>query len=267
MTAEDSDPIISRYSQLARAALTGEVIRDCEPGAFEDGCFGAAAYADRSQAPEAAFQVSLGCGNPLTVADLQPGETVLDLGSGGGLDVLLSARRVAPGGIAYGLDASTEMLTLARANAEKAQITNARFLHGHIENIPLPDDHIDVVISNCVINLSGDKPRVLAEAFRVLKPGGRLGISDVTADEGMDTAMLARAEQQVGCLAGALTQPEYQRLLSVAGFAAVTITSTSQAADGLHSAIIRAAKPADNPPETRLPCEGSGAAAECYLEG
>ncbi len=244
MTVEDSDRIISKYSRLARAAIGGEAISDCDPGSFDDGCFGAAAYADRSQAPEAAFLASLGCGNPLTVADLRPGETVLDLGSGGGLDVLLSARRVAPGGIAYGVDASSDMLTLAGAHADRAQIANARFLHGRIENIPLPDDHVDVVISNCVINLSGDKPRVLAEAFRVLKPGGRLGISDVTADDGTEPAQLARAEQQVGCLAGALTQPEYERLLIAAGFSDVTITSTSQAADGLHSAIIQAAKPA-----------------------
>jgi SAM-dependent methyltransferase len=245
MTVAGSDPIISRYSQLARAALSGEVITDSDTGAFEDGCFGAAAYVDRSQAPETAFQASLGCGNPLTVADLRPGEAVLDLGSGGGLDVLLSAQRVAPDGIAYGLDASPDMLTLARANAGKAQITNVRFLHGHIENIPLPDAYVDVVISNCVINLSGDKPRVLAEAFRVLRPGGRLGVSDVTADEGMDAAELGGAEQQVGCVAGALTQAEYKRMLAAAGFTNVTITSTNEAADGLHSAIIQARKPAD----------------------
>jgi len=207
MTAGDTDPIISRYSQFARTALSGDEIWDYD-GTSDDGCFGAAAYADRSQAPEAAFHASLGCGNPLTVAELKPGETVLDLGSGGGLDVLLSARRVEPDGIAYGLDASTDMLTLARTNADRAQITNARFLHGRIENIPLPDDHVDVVISNCVINLSGDKPRVLAEAFRVLKPGGRLGVSDVIADESTDPGQLARAELQVGCLGGALTQLE-----------------------------------------------------------
>ncbi len=137
------------------------------------------------------------------------------------------------------------MLTLARMNADMAQITNARFLHGHIENIPLPDNHVDVVISNCVINLSGDKPSVIAEAFRVLRPGGRLGVSDVTADEGIDHARLTVAEQQVGCLAGALTQPEYARLLIAAGFGDVAITSTSKVPDDcLHSAIIQATKPA-----------------------
>jgi arsenite methyltransferase len=249
MTAGDKNPIISRYSQLARAAIAGENVSDGDPATLNDGCFGAAAYPDRSLAPESAFRASLGCGNPLSVAELRPGQTVLDLGSGGGLDVLLSARRVAPDGIAYGLDASTDMLTLGRTHAEQAQITNARFLQGHIESVPLPDDHVDVVISNCVINLSGDKPRVLAEAFRVLKPGGRLGISDVTADEGTDPAQLARSEQDVGCLAGALTQPEYERLLVAAGFSDVTITSTSQAAAGLHSAIIQATKPATSRPD------------------
>lgn len=239
MATGDIDPIISRYSKLARAALRGEAIRD---GTSDDGCFGAIAYVDRSQAPEATFAASLGCGNPLAVAELRPGETVLDLGSGGGLDVLLSARRVAPG-VAYGLDASADMLTLARAHARDARITNAWFLHGRIENIPLPDNHVDVVISNCVINLSGDKPGVLAEAFRVLKPGGRLGVTDVIADEGTDSAEKARAEQDIGCLAGTLTQTKYERLLVAAGFSHVTITSISQVTDGLRSAMVGATKP------------------------
>src|SRR6266568_8828284 len=164
-TASTRDPIISRYSALARAALAGNAIADCDPDAFADGCFGAAAYPDAGGAPEAALRASLGCGNPVAVASLNPGETVLDLGSGGGLDVLLSARRVGPAGTAYGLDASPDMLALARANAAAAGVTNAVFLHGHIEDIPLPDGQIDVVISNCVINLSTDKPRVLAEAI------------------------------------------------------------------------------------------------------
>jgi len=171
---------------------------------------------------------------------------VLDLGSGGGLDVLLSARRVGPGGLAYGLDASPDMLTLARANAAQAGVTNARFLHGHIEDIPLPDGHVDVVISNCVISLSADKPRVLAEAFRVLRPGGRLGISDVTADDGTDPRQLAEDEYWVGC-GGMLTQQQYHDLLLAAGFTGITITSTHEAGPGLHSAIVNAAKPAAPP--------------------
>jgi SAM-dependent methyltransferase len=239
----DRDAVIGRYSGLARAALAGGAIADCDPDAFADGRFGAAAYPADDGVPEAALRASLGCGNPLAVAGLHPGETVLDLGSGGGLDVLLSARRVTPGGIAYGLDASPDMLTLARANATQAGVTNARFLHGHIEDIPLPDGEVDVVISNCVINLSADKPRVLAEAFRVLRPGGRLGISDVTADEGVGPGELAEAERRVGC-AVTLTQRQYRDLLLAAGFTAIVITSTYQAGPGLHSAAIQAAKPA-----------------------
>jgi SAM-dependent methyltransferase len=243
-TPRSRDAVIERYSGLARTALAGGTPVDCEPDAFVEGCFGAAAYSDPAGVPEAALRASLGCGDPLAVADLNPGETFLDLGSGGGLDVLLSAGRVAPRGIAYGLDASTDMLNFARANAARAGITNARFLHGHIENIPLPDRQVDVVISNCVINLSADKPRVLAEAFRVLRPGGRLGISDVTADDGVDTGQLAQAEQRVGC-GGTLTHEQYRDLLLSAGFTGITITSTHQAGEGLSSAIIQATKPAD----------------------
>ena len=242
------DAVIARYSGLARAALAGAAIADCDPGAFAGGGFGAAAYTGTDRAPEGALRASLGCGNPLAVADLHPGQTVLDLGSGGGLDVLLSARRVAPGGTAYGLDASPDMLTLARANATKAGVTNATFLHGHIEDIPLPDGHVDVVISNCVINLSTDKPRVLAEAFRVLRPGGRLGVSDVIADEGTDPAQLADAEQRVGCLSGALTRRQYAGLLQAAGFTGISITPTHQPEPGLHSAIVQAVRPAAQQP-------------------
>jgi SAM-dependent methyltransferase len=243
-TGSTRDAVIDRYSGLARTALSGGTIADCDPDAFADGGFGAAAYHDADDAPEAALRASLGCGNPLAVASLQPGESVLDLGSGGGLDVLLSARRVAPGGIAYGLDASPDMLTLARANASRAGITNVRFLHGHIEDIPLPDGQIDVIISNCVINLSADKPRVLAEAFRVLRPGGRLGISDVTADDTIDPGQLTEAEQEVGCTSGILTKPQYRDLLRGAGFIGTSITSTNQIGPSLYSAIIQAAKPA-----------------------
>ena len=241
-TRSERDAVIDRYSGLARTALAGGAITDCHPDAFTDGSFGAVAYPGADGVPEAALRASLGCGNPMAVASLQPGETVLDLGSGGGLDVLLSARRVGPAGTAYGLDASTDMLQLARANAARAGVGNAKFLHGRIEDVPLPDGQIDVVISNCVINLSADKARVLAEAFRVLRPGGRLGISDVTADEGIDPGELTEAEQRAGC-GGTLTQQRYRDLLLAAGFTGISITSTYEAGPGLHSAIIQAAKP------------------------
>ena len=241
--SRDRDAVIARYSGLARTALAGGAITDGDPGAVTDAGCGAAAYTGTDGAPQDALRASLGCGNPLAVADLHPGQTVLDLGSGGGLDVLLSARRVTPGGTAYGLDASPDMLVLARANAVAAGVTNATFLHGHIEDIPLPDEHVDVVISNCVINLSTDKPRVLAEAFRVLRPGGRLGVSDVIADEGTAPAQLAAAERQVGCLNGTLTRRQYAGLLRTAGFTEITVTLTHEAGSGLHSAIIQADKP------------------------
>jgi SAM-dependent methyltransferase len=239
------DEVIDRYSGLARIAMAGGTPLDCDPDAFTNGCFGAAAYpADTSGIPDVALRASLGCGNPLAVADLRPGEIVLDLGSGGGLDVLLSARRIGPAGLAYGVDASTDMLALARANADRAGVTNARFLHGRIEDIPLPDQHVDVIISNCVINLSADKARVLAEAFRVLRPTGRLGMSDMIADEGIDPALLADAEQRTGCISGTLTAPQYRCMLQAAGFATISITPTHPAGGGVHSAIIRAARPA-----------------------
>jgi len=242
-TPGTGDPIIGRYSALARTALAGGTIADCDQDAFDDGRFGPAAYVDAAGVPEAALSASLGCGNPVAVADLRPGETVLDLGSGGGLDVLLSARRVGPSGVAFGLDGSRDMLALARANAVKAGVGNVQFLLGRIEDIPLPDEYVDVVISNCVVNLSGDKPRVLREAFRVLRQGGRLGISDVIADDDLDPAKRAEAERLIGCANGALAAREYRDLLAAAGFAGVSITVTSDAGGGLHSAIVKAVKP------------------------
>ncbi len=235
------DAVIDRYSRHARVALAGGAPLDCDADAFAGGCVGASGYPGED-APDAALRASLGCGNPLAVTDLRPGETVLDLGSGGGLDVLLSARRVGPAGTAYGLDASTDMLTLARDNAAQAGVANARFLHGHIEDIPLPSGHVDVIISNCVLNLSADKARVLAEAFRVLRPGGRLGISDVIADDGFDPRQRGQAEQRAGCTSGTITPGEYHDLLMAAGFTGTSITATHDVGDGLHSAIIQAAK-------------------------
>jgi len=236
--------VIDRYAGLARAALAGQPIVDCSAEAFADGCFGPAGYPDIGELPDGAVRASLGCGNPVAVAELRPGQTVLDLGSGGGIDVLLSARRVAPGGMAYGLDATAEMVTLARSNAEQAGVSNVAFLHGQIEDVPLPDASVDVVISNCVINLSADKPRVLAEAFRVLEPGGRLGVSDVVADDGLDPAQRARAERRVGCPVGTLSRSEYVHELLTAGFATAGVTVTHELGDGLHSAIVQAVKPA-----------------------
>lgn len=236
--------VVARYGKLARAVTDGEQVADGMPGEFADGCFGAAAYDDTSGLPEAAVRASLGCGNPVAVAALQPGETVLDLGSGGGIDVLLSARRVGPGGKAYGLDATPEMVGLAQANAARAGAGNAEFLHGTIEDIPLPDGHVDVVISNCVINLSADKPRVLAESFRVLRSGGRLGISDVLAGDGTSPQQRAIAEQRAGCTTGTVTAAEYRRQLLAAGFTEIVITPAGGDGTGIYPAIIQASRPA-----------------------
>ena len=207
--------------------------------------FGAALYAlgDREQIPDTAALASLGCGNPTAVAELHEGETVLDLGSGGGIDVLLSAKRVGPTGLAYGLDMTDEMLALARENQAKAGVENVQWLRGHIEEIPLPADTVDVVISNCVINLSGDKPRVIAEAARVLRPGGRFAVSDVIADEDMDDATRADMQAYTGCIAGALTRAEFQQILTDAGFEDIEIQETHRVHQYAGSAIIRASKP------------------------
>ena len=198
---------------------------------------------ERGTLPDEAVLASLGCGNPTAVADLAEGETVLDLGSGGGIDVLLSARRVGPTGFVYGLDMTDEMLDLARANATEAGIANVRFLKGEIEAIPLPDSSIDVVISNCVINLSTDKPTVFAEMARVLRPGGRIGISDIVAEDRLTPADRALRGSFVGCIAGALSFSEYGEMLLAAGFEEISVDPTHQVADGLHSAIVRAVHP------------------------
>jgi arsenite methyltransferase len=199
--------------------------------------------AEQGEVPGDAVSASLGCGNPLAVADLHEGETVLDLGSGGGIDVLLSARRVGPTGRAYGLDMTDEMLSLARTNATQAGAVNVEFLQGHIEAVPLPDAAVDVIISNCVINLSGDKPAVFAESFRVLRPGGRFGVSDILADDQLTEAERLERGRPVGCLAGVLSFAEYRDGLARAGFTGITITPTHEVAPGLQSAIVQAVKP------------------------
>jgi arsenite methyltransferase len=254
------EQVRSRYAEAARAVLepvAGQAAGCCEtsavpccgtgPAALDSaGCFGSAMYGEgeTDDLPDEAVLASLGCGNPLAVADLREGERVLDLGSGGGIDVLLSARRVGPSGVAYGVDMTDEMLTLARANAARAGAGNVEFLKGEIEALPLPDASVDVVISNCVINLSTDKPAVLAEMFRVLVPGGRIGISDVVAEDHLTPADRARAGSYVGCIAGALSRAEYLGGLAAAGFTDASVTFTAEAEPGLHAAIIRAVKPA-----------------------
>ena len=236
--------VVARYGELASAAAAGARLAGGDRAGDGGACFGAAAYDDTAGLPEGALRASLGCGNPVAVASLSPGETVLDLGSGGGADVLLSARRVGPRGRVYGLDGAPEMISLARANAAAAGAGNVEFLHGSIEDIPLPDGHVDVVISNCVINLSADKPRVLAEALRVLRPGGRLGVSDMIAAQDADPVLRAEAEQRTGCTTGTVTAAQYTGQLLAAGFTRITITPAADAGGGLSSAIVRAVRPA-----------------------
>ena len=208
---------------------------------------GGAAFYDASQRaaiPDAAVLASLGCGNPTEVAQLAVGETVLDLGSGGGIDVILSARRVGPTGKAYGLDMTDEMLALARDNAVKAGVPNVEFLKGMIENVPLPDGSVDVVISNCVINLSTDKATVFGEIARVLRPGGRLGVSDIVAEDRLSATERADRGSYVGCIAGALSLSEYVAGLESAGFEDISVRCTHEFSDGIHAAIVQAKKPA-----------------------
>jgi arsenite methyltransferase len=251
------EEVRARYAEAARVVLgQGEGQAGCcgpaaccgtGSGALDSaGAFGGPLYrdGDTDGLPAEAVQASLGCGNPLAVADLRAGERVLDLGSGGGIDVLLSARRVGPAGFAYGVDMTDEMLDLARANAARSGAANVEFRKGQIESLPFPDAAVDVVISNCVINLSVDKPAVLAEMFRVLTAGGRIGISDVVADDSLAPEDRAAAGSYAGCIAGALSRTEYLDGLTAAGFTEPSVTFTHEAAPGIHSAIIRAVKPA-----------------------
>jgi arsenite methyltransferase len=245
------ESVRERYAAAARSVAEQSASASCCGShalaeADEAGVFGVTLYegAETEGAPEAAVNASLGCGVPTAVADLHPGETVLDLGSGAGADVLISAKRVAPGGRAIGLDMTDEMLDLARANAAEAGVENVEFLQGYLEDIPLTNASVDVVISNCVINLAADKRVVLAEAARVLKPGGRFAVSDVIADEGMDDATRADMQQWTGCIAGALTEAEFRAALADAGLTDVEIRPTHRVHTHAGSAIIRAHKPA-----------------------
>jgi len=238
------ETVREKYAAAARQAAERSAASCC--GGPADAVFGSALY-DESEADGAtadAVAASLGCGVPTAVADLHEGETVLDLGSGAGADVLISARRVGASGKAIGLDMTDEMLALARANAAAAGVTNVEFVKGYLEEIPLPDASVDVVISNCVINLAGDKRRVLAEAARVLRPGGRFAVSDVIADEDMDDATRADMAAYTGCIAGALTEVEFRAALTAAGLTDIEIRPTHRVHDQAASAIVRAVKPA-----------------------
>lgn len=261
--AATREAVRARYAEAALAVATATTPEDAwtssEPVAANADCCGSDCCADTSQAtygyelyrpgetdglPEAAVLASLGCGNPIAVADLREGETVLDLGSGGGIDVLLSAKRVGPSGRAIGVDMTDEMLELARRNAADAGATNVEFVKGTIETLPLPDASVDVVISNCVINLAVDKPAVFREIARVLRPGGRVGVSDVVADDLLTADQRAERGPYVGCIAGALSFREFRAGLASAGLIEIDIRPTHAVAEGMHSAIIRATKPA-----------------------
>jgi len=253
MTTQGADAIREevrrRYAEAALAAAGGEHGScgggSCCGGEPAGAGFGEELYTgeQREAIPDAAALASLGCGNPTAVADLEEGEVVLDLGSGGGIDVILSARRVGPAGVAYGLDMTDEMLALAQQNAREAGVANVHFLKGVIEAIPLPPASVDVVISNCVVNLSVDKPAVLTEIARVLKPGGRIGISDVVAEDRLTPEERAQRGSYTGCIAGALSRSEYEAGLESAGFEDVSVEFTHEVADGMHGAIVKARKP------------------------
>jgi SAM-dependent methyltransferase len=254
-TTEDTlrEEIRQRYAEAALEMVQGRE-GSCGSGSCcgqpaAEAKFGMDLYPETERAglPGDVASTSLGCGNPLVVAELREGETVLDLGSGGGLDVILSARRVGPHGTVYGLDMTDEMLSLARGNVAEAGLTNVHFLRGRIEEIPLPAETVDVVISNCVINLSTDKAAVLTEIARVLAPGGRIGISDIVAEDRLSQAERAERGSWAGCIAGALSDAEYRAGLAAAGLEAIEIERTHEVADGLHGAVVRARKPERSP--------------------
>jgi arsenite methyltransferase len=267
-TAESlREQVRQRYAEAARAAEGGGGC-GCGSGSCcegeEAGDFGEALYSaeQRGELPDVAVLASLGCGNPTAVAELHDGETVLDLGSGGGIDVILSAKRVGPTGVAYGLDMTEEMLALARKNAAAAGVTNVHFLKGVIEQVPLPAESVDVVISNCVINLSVDKAAVLTEMARVLKPGGRVGVSDVVAEDHLTADQRAERGSYVGCIAGALSRSEYIAGLEAVGFEDVSVEFTHEVADGMHGAIVKATRTSE--PESKgLPVLQPVASAPC----
>ena len=249
-TTDVREKVRERYAEAATGSASGCGCGcDCESigccGEEATTLFGQGLYStsERSELPRNAVTASLGCGNPVAVADLREGETVLDLGSGGGIDVLLSAKRIGPTGTAYGLDMTDEMLALAERNAREAGVANARFLKGLIEEIPLPDASIDVVISNCVVNLSPEKQKVFEEIARVLRPGGRLGITDVVAEDRLSPAERAERGSFVGCIAGAKSVSEYREGLAAVGLEDVEVELTHAVADGMHGAIVRARKP------------------------
>jgi arsenite methyltransferase len=245
MTETIHETVRERYAQSALQVLAHGEAATCGEACCTNGGVTPELYSalERSELPDAAVLASLGCGNPLAVADLHEGERVLDLGSGGGIDVLLSAKRVGPTGRAFGLDMTDEMLTLAQRNAAEAGAENVEFLKGQIEAIPLPAESIDVVISNCVVNLAADKPSVFREIARVLRPGGRIGISDIVADDSLTSDQRAERGSYVGCIAGALSFGEFEAGLRNVGLTDVSVTPTHSVADGMHSAIIRATKP------------------------
>jgi arsenite methyltransferase len=259
MTEPIHDIVRDHYARAALAVVDGH---DHGENAA---CCGTPNYsaAELASLPEAAALASLGCGNPIAVADLHEGERVLDLGSGGGIDVLLSAKRVGPTGRAFGLDMTDEMLALARRNTADAGATNVEFLKGHIEAIPLPADSIDVVISNCVINLAADKSAVFREIARVLRPGGRLGVSDIVAEDALTPEERAERGSYVGCIAGALSFSEYEAGLRDAGLEDISITPTHEETAGMLSAIIRARKSTEAVVPVSLPTADSISPAPC----